>query len=160
MSKHRKIVLTDDQRKHLENLIGSGSGKARMFARARILLLSDHGEHSARSPLKDADVVKDADVAAAVSCSVGRVRNIRHRFLDEGLQEALREKPRPGASVRPKITGDVEAHLIATACSAPPEGQARWTLKLLAERLVELGMVESVSRDTIHRHLNDPKRGR
>lgn len=151
MSKHRKIVLTDDQRKHLENLINSGAEKARTLGRARILLLSDHGAYNPRPPLKD------TDIAAAVLCSKGRVQNIRRRFLDEGLDSALVEKPRPGASIRPKITGEVEAHLIAAACSAPPQGRSRWTLQLLADRMVELGLVESLSDVAVMKRL---KKGR
>jgi transposase len=99
----------------------------------------------------------DQQIAEALQCGKGTVQNIRHRYLDEGLEAALAERPRPGASTRPKITGEIEAQLIAAACSAPPEGRARWTLRLLADKLVELELVESVSCDTIHRVL---KRGR
>jgi hypothetical protein len=83
---------------------------------------------------------------------------VRHRFLDEGLEAALNEKPRPGASVRPKITGEVEAHLIAAACSAPPDGHARWTLTLLADRMVELGLVESLTSNAVGQRLRSLKK--
>jgi hypothetical protein len=151
MSKHRYVLLTDEQRQHLDNLIRSGSARARIITRARILLLADRSKASGNHARTDQQIVD------ALHCSKGTVQNIRHRFLDEGLEAALADKPRPGASMRPKITGEIEAQLIAAACSAPPEGRARWTLKLLADRLVELELVESVSCDTIHRVL---KRGR
>jgi putative transposase len=76
-------------------------------------------------------------------CSATTVGNIRRRFAREGLASALSEKPRPGKP--PKVTGDVEAHLVAVACSEPPQGHVRWTLRLLANRLVELEQVESIS---------------
>ena len=89
----------------------------------------------------------DEEVAAAVMCSVGTVRNIRWRYLDEGMEAALYDKPRPGAT--PKVTGEVEAQLVVLACSAPPAGEQRWTLRLLAERLIELSQLEYVSHVTV-----------
>jgi hypothetical protein len=152
MSKHRHIELTDEQRQQLNNLVRSGSGKARKLTRARILLLAD------RSPAACNARRVDQDIADALLCSKGTVRNVRHRFLDEGLEAALNEKPRPGASVRPKITGEVEAHLIAAACSAPPDGHARWTLTLLADRMVELGLVESLTSNAVGQRLRSLKK--
>jgi transposase len=134
MSKHKTVHLTDQQRPHLENLIHSGSAPARTQTRARILLLTDRSQGHSR---------KDAQIAAALLCSLGTVRNVRHRFLTEGVEAALYDKARPGA--KPKITGDLEAQLTVLACSDPPEGNARWTLRLLAERMVALGEVESLS---------------
>lgn len=128
----------DEQRQQLNNLFRSGSGKARKLTRARILLLAD------KSASAGNERRTDQQIADILLCSKGTVQNVRHRFLDDGLEAALNEKPRPGASVRPKITGEVEAHLIAAACSAPPDGHARWTLTLLADRMVELGLVESL----------------
>jgi putative transposase len=148
MSKHRYVVLTDEQRQRLNHLIRAGSEKARTLTRARILLLADRAVGISRT---------DQQIAEALQCSKGTVQNVRHRCLDEGLEASLVEKPRPGASTRPKITGEIEAQLIAAACSAAPQGRTRWTLKLLADRLVELQLVQSVSCDTVHRVL---KRGR
>jgi transposase len=136
MSKHRHVELTDEQRQQLHDLIRRGSDKARTITRARILLLTDRSQGEHRT---------DEQVASAVLCSKGTVIGIRHRFLAEGLEAALTEKPRPGASLRPKITGEVEATLISLTCSEPPEGHARWTLQLLADRLVELQAVDSIS---------------
>lgn len=136
MSKHRHVELTDEQRQQLHDLIRRGTGKARSLTRARILLLTDRSQGEHRT---------DEQVASAVLCTKGTVLSIRHRFLGEGLEAALTEKPRPGASLRPKITGEVEAKLISLTCSDPPEGHARWTLQLLADRLVELQALDSIS---------------
>lgn len=134
MSQHIPVVLSDDHRTHLESLIRAGNAPARTQTRARILLLTDRRQENLRP---------DAEIAAALLCSLTTVRNVRHRFVRNGLDAALYDRPRPGA--KPKITGETEAHLTLLACSAPPEGQARWTLRLLADRLVELGYVESLS---------------
>jgi transposase len=130
MTKRISIKLKDKERQELEQRIRKGIQSARELTRARILLLSDQGQGVGQ-------------VAEAVMCSPGTVINIKKRYLAEGLEAALTEKPRPGA--RPKITGDVEAHLIALTCSDPPEGYGQWTLRLLSNRLVELGLVESIS---------------
>ena len=93
----------------------------------------------------------DEAVAGACLCSKGTVGNVRRRFIAEGLDAALKDKPLPGA--KPKITGEVEAHLITLCCSDPPQGEARWTLRLLADRLVELGLLESITPAAIHGRL-------
>ena len=142
MSKHIPLYLTPEQRDELETLIKSGNAPARVQTRARILLLADRRQDKWHT---------DAQIAEAMQCSAGTALCIRHRFLQEGLQAALAEKPRPGAA--PKITGDVEAQLTVLACSDPPEGQARWTVRLLASRLVELGVVESITPPTVWERL-------
>ena len=134
MSQRIKIQLKDDERQELEQLISKGESSARVQRRARILLLSDCNQEQ---PLGT------GAIARALMCSPGTVCNVRHRYLSGGLRAALYDKPRPGG--KPKITGEVEAHLIALACSDPPAGRARWTLRLLADRLVELELVESIS---------------
>jgi len=138
MGKHRPIELSAEERQQLEHLIRTGSTPARTHTRARILLLSDRSQGQKRT---------DADVASSLLCSIGTVRNVRRRFLSEDLQAALHDKPRPGQ--KPKVTGDVEARLTMLACSQPPKGHARWTLRLLADRMVELGYIESVSHVTV-----------
>jgi putative transposase len=135
MSKHLSIYLTDDQRTTLNTLSRAGRAPARTHTRARILLLLDHTQ---------ADPFTDEAVAQALRCHRNTVGNVRRRFLAGGLPAALYDKPLP-PRVPKKITGEVEAHLIALACSAPPEGRQRWTLRLLANRLVELGLVERIS---------------
>ena len=135
MSKHHALYLTDDQRTTLNTLIRSGSAPARTHTRARILLLLDRHQ---------AEPWTDEAVAKALRCHRNTVGNVRRRFVTAGLQAALYHKPLPLRAPK-KLTGEVEAHLIALACSAPPEGQQRWTLRLLADRLVELGLVEHIS---------------
>ncbi len=134
MSKHRYVYLTTDQRTQLEALIRAGHASARTQTRARILLLTDRSQ---------AQRMTDAAIAAALLCNKNTVGNVRRRFLQQGLEASLYDKPRPGA--QPKLTGEVEAQLTVLACSTPPDGHARWTLRLLADKLVELGWVDSIS---------------
>jgi hypothetical protein len=134
MSQRLSIQLNEDERQELEQLVSKGESPARVQRRARILLLSDRNQEQ---------TLGTGQTAQAVMCSSGTVCNVKRRYLSGGLPEALYDKPRPGA--RPKITGEVEAHLIALTCSDPPAGQARWTLRLLADQLVELELVESIS---------------
>jgi transposase len=134
MSKRITINLQEQERQELEQQIRKGIRSARELTRARILLLSDQGQGVGQ-------------VTEAVMCSRGTVINVKKRYLEGGLEAALHDKPRPG--VRPKITGDVEAHLIALTCSDPPEGYGQWTLRLLANRLVELELVESISHTAV-----------
>ena len=142
MSKHIPLYLTQQQRDELETFIKSGNAPARVQTRARILLLADRRQDQWRT---------DAQIAHALQCSSATVANIRQRFLQEGLHAALSEKPRPGRA--PKITGDVEAQLTVLACSDPPAGQSRWTVRLLAGRLVELGVVEQMDHTTVWERL-------
>jgi len=132
------VELTEEQRSYLLELIRKGEAKARMLTRARILLLSAEGR-------------TDKFVASVLKVNPQTVRNIRKRFAEEGLEAALRERPRPGA--QPKLDAKGEAFLIALACSDPPEGREHWTMQLLADRLVELGVVDSISDETVRRVL-------
>ena len=138
MGKHTRVELGAEERQGLEQLICAGTTAARTQTRARILLLSDRRPGQKRT---------DAEVAAALLCSKGTVANVRRRFLAGGLRAALYDKPRPGQ--KPKVTGDVEARLTMLACSTPPAGHARWTLRLLADRMVELGYIEYISHVTV-----------
>lgn len=138
MTKHQHIELTEQQRAELEQLLRTGSSPARQQTRIRILLLSDRSQGQRRT---------DQAVAEAVLCSPSTVGNIRQRFLTVGLPDAIDDKGWPGA--KPKLTGDLEAKLTLLACSAPPVGEVRWTLRLLADRLVELGYIASVSHVTV-----------
>jgi transposase len=139
MSKRQDVYLTDGQRKELEEMIHKGESSARKQTRARILLLSDRSQGQKRS---------QAEVAEVLMCNATTVGNIRRRFGREGMVSALSEKPRPGKP--PKVTGEVEAHLVALTCSEPPHGHVRWTLRLLADRLVELEVVEAISHVAVH----------
>lgn len=142
MSKHIPLYLTSEQRAQLETGIKSGNAPARVQTRARILLLADRSQGAWRT---------DEEIAEALLCSRTTVANIRHRFLEEGLQAALVEKPRPGRA--PKITGELEAQISVIACSDPPEGQARWTVRLLTARVIELGLLDAIDHTTIWERL-------
>jgi len=142
MSKHTKLYLTDEQRSHLENLIRSGSGLARTQTKARILLMTDRSSGKVRN---------DAEIAESVMVNVATVGRTRRKFVNEGMEAALHDKPRPGG--KPKITGEIEAKLTMLACSDPPEGHDRWTIQLLADKLVELQYIESISRVAVGKRL-------
>jgi transposase len=128
------VHLSKEDRRELETLIHSGESSARTQTRARILLLTDESQKEKRGA---------KEIASALLCSMPTVTNIRKKFSEGGIENALYDKPRPGAV--PKITGEIEAQLTMLACSAPPEGRARWTLQLLADKLVELKLVDSLS---------------
>lgn len=138
MGKSQHIELSAEQRHELEQLIRAGSAPARVQTRARILLLSDD---------TPGDWQSAPAVAKALLVHANTVRSIRRRFVAEGLAGALYDRPRPGAV--PKLTGAVEAQLTVLACSQPPAGHAEWSLRLLADRLVALGTLESVSHTTV-----------
>ena len=138
MTKKTHINLTEEERKKLKELIKTGEQANRVNRRARVLLLLDRGQGKER---------KIEEVVETGLVSQGTVSNIKRRYFEGGLQRALYDLPRPGA--RPIIDGSTEAHLIALACSDPPEGRERWTLRLLADRLVELELVESISYVTV-----------
>jgi transposase len=142
MSLHIPLYLTPEQRQELESGIKSGNAPARVQTRARILLLADRSTGEWRT---------DGQIAEALLCSSATVANVRHRFLKEGLQAALVEKPRPGRA--PKITGDIEAQIAVIACSDPPEGCARWRVRLLTSRVIELGLVDQIDHTTIWERL-------
>ena len=150
MNKHLAIYLTDDQRTTLTTLIRAGKAPARTQTRARILLLLDRNQSA---PFHD-----DA-VAQALRCHRNTVGNVRRRFVTAGFPAALYDKPLPPRTPK-KITGEVEAHLIALACSTPPEGQQRWTLRLLADRLVELGLVDRISHVAVGARLKKTRSNR
>ena len=141
MTKH--IQLPQDEKTELEQLIKSGEHKARVISRARVLLLLDRSLSQKKTL---------AQVAEATMLSRVSVSHIKRRYLEGGLERALYDKPRPGRPVT-KMTGDVEAQLIALTCSKPPEGHAQWTLRLLAEGLVQLEVVESISHVTVGERL-------
>ena len=142
MTTHITVTLTSEQRAQLEHLTRSGTSHARVQTKARILLLTDRGQGLQRS---------DAEIASALSVSRPTIIRTRRRFVADGLDAALYDKPRPGAT--PKLTGTHEANLTLLACSTPPQGQTRWTLRLLAEQMVELGYVDTISHVTVGEHL-------
>jgi transposase len=141
MTKRYRVDLDDSERATVVALTKKGQAPARQIARAHILLLADAGH-------------PDVTIAQALSVGVSTVERTRRRFVEEGLAAALTERPRPGGT--PKLDGKQEAFLVALACTHPPEGRKCWTMQLLAERLVTLGVVDAISDETVRRAL---KRG-
>jgi len=142
MSKKLILHLSAEDREQLNKLIHAGTAPARVQTRARLLLLTDRSQGEARP---------DREVAGALFISQPMIGRIRRKYLEGGLKAALSEKPRAGCP--PKITGEVEAQLVMLACSDPPAGRDCWTLQLLANRLVELRLVESLSAVAVHKRL-------
>src|SRR3712207_6477115 len=140
MNKKYIVQLTPDQRATLEQLTRTGTTTAAQQRHARILLKADAGPAGL--------AWEDAVIATAVEVSIPTVERVRRQFVTAGLDAALRRKPTTRASQR-KLDGAQEAQLIAIACSPPPEGAERWTLALLADKLVELKVVDSIARDTV-----------
>jgi transposase len=140
MAKVYRVTLSGEERRDLEALISRGKGAARRLAHARILLQADEAEGGPGR--------MDSEVAGALNVSVRSVERVRRRFVEEGLEAAL--APRPSGRVYARLLdGAQEARLIALACSEPPEGKPRWTLRLLASRVVELGIAEAASHETV-----------
>ena len=139
------VTLTDDERQSLSALVSSGKAAAKRITHARILLKADAADGG--------PAWRDADIALALDVNVSTVERVRERFVERGLEAALARKPQARPSRLPVFDGDAEARLIVLACSRPPEGRARWTLRLLADRLVELEVVESVSHETVRQTL-------
>ncbi len=134
------VRLTAEERTELEDLIRTGKRAASVLIHARILLKADVGEGG---PGWD-----DERIAEAVECGASTVYRVRQAWVEEGLSAALFRKKPTGRQYR-KLDGAQEAHLIALACGAPPEGRAAWTLRLLADRLVELAVVDSISPECV-----------
>jgi transposase len=134
------VRLTTDERTQLDDLIRTGTRAASVLIHARILLKADTG---ASGPRWD-----DQQIAEAVECGASTVYRVRQAFVEEGLAAALFRKKPTGRQYR-KLDGAQEAHLIALACGAPPAGRTHWTLRLLADRLVELEVVESISPECV-----------
>jgi len=138
MKMKNSVKLKAKERKLLKQLISKGSEKARKITRCRILLLADEGK-------------TDTQIIEALKVARNTIRTVRFRYVREGLEKALNEQPRPGAPKR--FTGRQNAKITVLACSQPPEGRNRWTLRLLADKVVELKMVDSISHQTVKRIL-------
>jgi transposase len=144
MRKRYVVTLTEAERDRLEDLIAAGTAPARKLAHARILLKADQGP--------DGPGWVDEAVAEAVEVSQPTVARVRRQFAEQGLEAALSRRA-PRREYRRKLDGLQEARLIALACGEPPAGAARWSLRLLADRLVELEVAESLSYQTVRRVL-------
>jgi transposase len=130
------VQLSAHERERLQGIIRSGKHKARKITRCRILLLAD-----------GPDGKTDQEIADALNVSLATIFSIRRRYSQEGLESAISERPRSGQP--PKFKGKAAAKITAIACSAPPAGQAKWTLRLLADRAVELKIVDSISHQSV-----------
>lgn len=144
MQKRYPVVLTLSQRDALSRLIGAGTAPARKLLHARILLKADQGPDGPRWV--------DERIAEAVEVSQPTIARVRKQFVEAGLEAALNRRA-PNRVYQRKLDGAQEAHLIALACSTPPAGHACWTLRLLANRMVELHDFDGLSYQTVRRVL-------
>lgn len=137
MSQKQFLVQLSEQERHrLQQIVRSGKHKARKIARCRVLLLADGPTGKT-----------DQEISDALNICLATIFNIRRRYSQEGLERAIGEAPRSGQP--PKFKGRAAAKITAIACSKPPDGQARWTLRLLADRVVELKIVDSISHQSV-----------
>lgn len=143
MNKKYVVRLTSEERGELETIVRSGKTQAYRIKHANILLAVDAAGTNMR----------DEEAAKAFHCHTNTVCNVRQRFVELGLEAALERKERDQPPCQRILDGEKEARLIAIACGQPPAGRSRWTLNLLADRLVELNIVESVSGQTVRRTL-------
>ncbi len=139
------VRLSTEERDQLKKLLTGGRGSVRIFTRARILLKADQSS--------DGPSWSDEKISEAFDVSVLTVQRIRKQLVKEGFDAVLSRQEYQLKKPRRKIDGDLEAHLIALACSKAPEGRSRWTLRLLADSFVELGFVNCISRETVRRTL-------
>jgi len=145
MNKKYVVRLTSEERLTLQRLVSVGKTAARKILHARILLLADQGP--------DGPAKTDDQIAEALSAHPRTIAGVRQRLVEQGLEAALVRKKQTQPSRGRKLDGKAEARLIALRCGAPPRGRMRWTLHLLADRLVELNVVDSVSYETVRRTL-------
>ena len=139
------VKLSDEERERLNTLIHTGKHRARQLVKARILLKADASDAG--------EGWSDSQIAAALDTSVDTVARARQQLVDEGVEAVLTRKHSPASARKRIFDGAAEAKLVAVACSKPPTGRARWTLKLLEEAVVELNIVERASDNTIGRTL-------
>lgn len=143
MDKYR-VTLTAEERAGLEQLVSVGKGAARRLTHARVLLLADTAT---------GDELTDEDIVAALGTGLRTVERVRKRLVTEGFMAALNHRPQPPRPDKIKIKGDIEQKLVELACGDPPEGRCHWTLQLLVDRLVVLGLVDTVSIETVRQAL-------
>jgi hypothetical protein len=140
MKKRYLVTLTSSERRELESMVSVGKAAARKLTRSRILLLADEA--------KGGPAKSDPEITDALGCGRATVERVRKQFVEEGIEDTLNRKPTT-RTYENRLDGKAEAHLVAITCGGPPEGRARWTLRLLADRMVALGHVESVSYETV-----------
>ena len=145
MNKKYRVTLATAERQELDGLLARGKADVRRLKHAQILLKADQAEAGPAWP--------DARIAEALDAGITTVERVRQRFVEEGLASALSPYRGGKRIYSRKLDGAQEAHLVALACSKPPEGRGRWTLRLLARRMVELAYVDSVSYETVRQTL-------
>ncbi len=143
MEKYR-VALAPEERAELESLVSCGKAAARKLTHARILLLADTTPGAGRS---------DDEIVAALGVGICTIGRVRKRLVTQGFESALDHMPQPPRPDKVKIKGDVEQKLVQLACTDPPEGRCRWTLELLADELVALGLADSISTETVRQAL-------
>ena len=151
MAKFR-VALMKNERIELERIVSTGKAPARRLTHARILLLADNGDRGPEQP--------DDEIVEALGCSLRTVERVRKRFVTESLESSLTPRPQPSRPDKIKIRGNVEQRLIELACSDPPEGRCHWTLRLLGDEMVTLGLVERISTETVRQALKKTTSGR
>jgi len=135
------VQLDAEQRKLLESMLTGGKATARSQTHARILLKADQGKEGAGW--------NDQQIAEALAVGTATVERVRRRFVEGGLLDALVRRPQPERPQQRKMDGELEAHLVTLACSQAEGGQKRWTMRMLADKLVELGYVDQISHQTV-----------
>jgi transposase len=148
MPQKHVVQLRDGDRQQLRSLLRKGRASARCLTRARILLAAD-------------DQLADAEIAEQLDVSLSLIYDVRRRFVHDGWSAAIQRRPQPPRPAARKLDGDGEAHLIRLACGAPPDGREVWTLRLLADRMVELKHADTLSHETVRTVLKKtrPSRG-
>ena len=145
MKKRYLVILTEEERNQLSRMVRSGQEKARKLSRARILLKAD------QSPTGPAWT--DTQISQALDVGVATIERLRKRFVEDGLDSSLNRRPEAKPRLYRKLDGHQEAQLITLVCSDPPVGRSQWSLRLLADKLVELRVVDTISYETVRRTL-------
>ncbi len=146
-----KVTLTENEREQLKAILSKGKHSSLQFRNACILLNSDEGPHGEK--------VSNEQIAQILHINAKTVERLKQRFVEEGFEACIDRKPYPEVK-ETKVDGDFEAHLMAISCSKAPEGYARWSLRMLADKMIELKYVESISHETIRQVLKKTKLSR
>lgn len=139
------IKLSQEQRASLEHLLAAGTASARKIMHVHILLKADSSEQGPQW--------SDEQIHEAFGVGKSTIWRVRRRFVEQGLEDALTRRPQPERPTQRKLDGEKEAHLIALTCGEKPEGEGQWSLRLLAEKLVQMGEVEQISHETVRQVL-------
>lgn len=143
------VTLAKEEREALEALTSKGKHKSQKILNALILLGCDEGEYQMKRSTNE-------EIACVLNISMRKIDRVKKRFVEEGIEVALNGRKRSRVYAK-KADGDFEAHLVALSCSEPPEGFARWSLRLLADKVVELGYIDSISHEAVRRILKKTK---